>query len=165
MLIRPAWRFLPCSQIRPQMWQLGKQKGGRHAQEGGAHGGPIVRKFQTKSATTKCVISSAAKHKSSTKLHTIWSHVLDRSAKVLNKLIIPLSVLHTFFHYRRWRAGKVQCPAVCQLLAKWKIPPAIGAKCALACSHHWLAACSLDLKDLCAGRPQGRLDTSTDPGR
>jgi len=87
--IRPAWRFLPCSQIRPQMWQLGKQKGGRHAQEGGAHGGPIVRKFQTKSATTKCVISSAAKHKSSTKLHTIWSHVLDRSAKVLNKLIIP----------------------------------------------------------------------------
>jgi len=65
------------------------KKGGKHAQEGGAHGGPIVRKFQTKSATTKCVISSAAKHKSSTKLHTIWSHVLDRSAKVLNKLIIP----------------------------------------------------------------------------
>ena len=127
MLIRPAWRFLPCSQIRPQMWQLGK-RGGRHVQEGGAHGGPTFRKFQTKSATTQCVISPGAKHKLSTKLHTIWSHVLDRSAKVLNKLIIPLSVLHTFFHYRRWRAGKVQCPAVCQLLTNWKIPPAIGAK-------------------------------------
>ena len=34
MLIRPAWRFLPCSQIRPQVWQLGKQRGGgEHAQE------------------------------------------------------------------------------------------------------------------------------------
>ena len=40
---------------------------------------------------SECVISPGAKHKLSTKLHTIWSHVLDRSAKVLNKLIIPLS--------------------------------------------------------------------------
>ena len=47
---------------------------------------------------SECVISPGAKHKLSTKLHTIWSHVLDRSAEVLNKLIIPLSVLHTFFH-------------------------------------------------------------------
>ena len=120
MLIRPAWRFLPCSQIRPQMWQLGKRGG--EARAGGW--GPWRSNFPQISNKicnySECVISPGAKHKSSTKLHTIWSHVLDRSAKVLNKLIIPLSVLHTFFHYRRWRAGKVQCPAVCQLLAKWK---------------------------------------------
>ena len=35
----------------------------------------------------RCVLSPGVKNKFSTKLPTIWSHVLDRSAEVQNKLI------------------------------------------------------------------------------
>ena len=42
-----------------------------------------------------CVLSPGVKNKFGTKLPTIWSHVLDRSAEVQSKLIYcPASIAH-----------------------------------------------------------------------
>ena len=107
-----------------------------------------------------------ARHKFSTNLPTIWSHVLDRSTEVQNKLIIPLSVLHTFFHSPRWKVPVSSC-----LLATGRLDNSAG---------HWGEAEASPSHALTIGLlrdpsqregslrfpvPDGRLDTSTDQGR
>ena len=86
-----------------------------------------------------------ARHKFSTKLPTIWSHVLDGRAEVQINLLFPCKYCtHSFIP----RAGKSPCPAVCWLLADWIIPPAIGAK-RRPLMHSPLACCVtlLSVKD------------------
>ena len=85
---------------------------------------------------SECVVSPGEKNKLSTKLHTIWSQVLDRSAEVLNKLLIPLSILHTFFTIAvaRWQSPMSRCMLATDQLEKFRRP--LGRRVAISCTHH-----------------------------